>query len=197
VNETSKIRCAIFDMDGTIVDVPYDWEQIKKELDTQGKPILNYLEGLKEPERSEKMNILIKHESEATQKAVLKKGIAGFIQFIKQKGMLVSLVTNNSRKNVTYLMKKFDLEFDLVITRESGLWKPSAEPLLEVFDRLSLTKEECCMIGDSRFDIIAAREAGIITTFIINKDIKKFKDEDVEVYASVRDLKRRITRMIH
>ncbi len=196
MSETSKIRCVIFDMDGTIVDVPYDWDQIKRELNTKGKPILNYLEGLKEPERSEKMNILIKHESEATQKAVLKKGMAGFIRFIKGKGMLVSLVTNNSRNNAAYLLKEFNLEFDLVITRESGLWKPSAEPLLEVFDRLSLTKEECCVIGDSHFDIIAAREAGIKTIFIINKEIKKFKDEDVEVYASVKELRNRMTRMI-
>ena len=196
MSETSKIKCAIFDMDGTIVDVPYNWDQIKRELDTQGRPILDYLEGLKEPERSEKMNILIKYESEATRKAELKKGMAGFIRFIKGKGVLVSLVTNNSRKNVFYLLKKFNLEFDLVITRESGLWKPSAEPLLEVFDRLSLTKEECCMIGDSRFDIIAAREAGIKTIFIINKDVKKFKDEGIEVYASVRELKNRMIRMI-
>ena len=196
MSETSKIKCAIFDMDGTIVEVPYDWDQIKRELDTQGRPILDYLEGLKEPERSEKMNILIKYESEATRKAELKKGMAGFIRFIKGKGVLVSLVTNNSRKNVFYLLKKFNLEFDLVITRESGLWKPSAEPLLEVFDRLSLTKEECCMIGDSRFDIIAAREAGMKTIFIINKDVKKFKDEGIEVYASVRELKNRMIRMI-
>ncbi|MCD6515993.1 MAG: HAD family phosphatase [Candidatus Aminicenantes bacterium] len=196
MSETSKIKCAIFDMDGTIVDVPYNWDQIKRELDTQGRPILDYLEGLKEPERSEKMNILIKYESEATRKAELKKGMAGFIRFIKGKGVLVSLVTNNSRKNVFYLLKKFNLEFDLVITRESGLWKPSAEPLLEVFDRLSLTKEECCMIGDSRFDIIAAREAGMKTIFIINKDVKKFKDEGIEVYASVRELKNRMIRMI-
>ncbi len=196
MSETSKIKCAIFDMDGTIVDVPYNWDQIKREVYTQGWPIFDYVEGLKEPERSDKMNILIKYESEATRKAALKKGMAGFIRFIKGKGVLVSLVTNNSRKNVFYLLKKFNLEFDLVITRESGLWKPSAEPLLEVFDRLSLTKEECCMIGDSRFDIIAAREAGIKTIFIINKDVKKFKDEGIEVYASVRELKNRMIRMI-
>jgi HAD superfamily hydrolase (TIGR01549 family) len=196
MSETPEIRCVIFDMDGTIVDVPYDWDQIKRELDTQGKPILNYLEGLKEPERSEKMNILIRHESEATQKAVLKKGMAGFIRFIKEKGMLVSLVTNNSRKNVSYLLKKFNLEFDLVISRESGLWKPSAEPLLEVFDRLSLRKEECCVIGDSRFDIIAAREAGVEKIFIINKDVNKLKDDGVEVFPSVRKLKNGLIRMI-
>jgi HAD superfamily hydrolase (TIGR01549 family) len=196
MSETPEIRCVIFDMDGTIVDVPYDWDQIKRELDTQGKPILNYLEGLKEPERSEKMNILIRHESEATQKAVLKKGMAGFIRFIKEKGMLVSLVTNNSRKNVSYLLEKFNLEFDLVISRESGLWKPSAEPLLEVFNRLSLTKEECCVIGDSRFDIIAAREAGVEKIFIINKDVNKLKDDGVEVFPSVRELKNGLIRMI-
>ena len=38
----TRIRCVIFDMDGTVVDVAYDWIRIKQELQTEGTPILLY-----------------------------------------------------------------------------------------------------------------------------------------------------------
>jgi len=196
MNQKSRIKCVIFDMDGTIVDVPYDWTQIKKELNTGGKPILNYLEQLEEPERTKKWNILKSYEKKATQKAVLKKDIIHFLDFIKKNDILSALVTNNSRENVSFLLKRFDLEFDLVMTRESGLWKPSAEPFFEVMERFSLDKEECCVIGDSQFDIMAATEAGIQRIFIIHKDVHKFRDEQAEVYESFKALKNRITQII-
>lgn len=191
-----RIKCAIFDMDGTIVDVPYDWAQIKKELETGGKPILNYLEELEEPKKSEKWNILKNYEKNATQKAVLKKGIIHFLQFIKKHEILSALVTNNSKENVYYLLDKFNLTFDLVMTRESGLWKPSAEPFFKVMEKFSIDEEECCVIGDSHFDVMAAREAGIERVFIINKNINKFKNEDAEVYRSFKELENRIAQII-
>ncbi|MFW6140042.1 MAG: HAD family hydrolase [Acidobacteriota bacterium] len=192
----ARIKCVIFDMDGTIVDVPYDWTQIKKELETGGKPILNYLEELEEPKKSEKWNILKTYEKNATQRAILKKGIVHFLRFVKRNDILSALVTNNSKENVFYLLDKFNLNFDLVMTRESGLWKPSAEPFFQVMDQLSLDEDECCVIGDSHFDIMAAKEAGIEKVFIINKNIRKFKREDAEVYGSFKEIKNRLVQII-
>jgi len=52
------------------------------------------------------------------------------------------------------------------------------------------------VIGDSQFDITAARKAGIEKIFIINKDIKAFKEKGVEVYPSVKELRSRMTQVI-
>jgi len=196
MKHNAVMKCAIFDMDGTIVDVPYDWTQIKRELDTGGKPILNYLEELREPEKSKKRQILENYEKNATQKAVLKKGILHFLEFIKDNEIISALVTNNSKENVSYLLYKFNLVFDLVMTRESGLWKPSAKPFFKVMERLSLDREECCVIGDSHFDVIAAQEAGIEKVFVINEDVEKFNSEEAEVYGSFEELKKRMTQII-
>ncbi len=196
MSQKTKIKCAIFDMDGTVVEVPYDWTQIKRELNTEGKPILNYLEDLDEPEKSKKWEILKAYEKEATQKAVVKEGISDLLTFIKKNKIITALVTNNSKVNVFYLLKKFSFSFDLVLTRESGLWKPSAEPFLKVFEKFSLHSTECCAIGDSHFDILAAKEAGIKMIFIVNKNFQRFKEEDVEVFPSVKKLKKRMSQLI-
>jgi len=196
MNNKTNIKCALFDMDGTIVDVPYDWAQIKKELDTGGKPILNYLKELKEPEKTEKWNILKNYEKNATKKAVLKKGVIHFLEYIKRHEIFSALVTNNSKENVCYLLDKFNLTFDLVMTRESGLWKPSAEPFFRILNQFSFKEDECCVIGDSHFDVMAANEAGIEKVFIINEDINKFDRGEAEVYPSFIELKNRLAEIL-
>jgi len=190
-----KLKGVIFDMDGTVVDVTYDWNQIRTELNTQGKPILFYLKSLEEPEKSEKWKVLEKYERAATEKARLKPGMRGFLDQLNKKGIKKALVTNNSQKNVSFLLEKFDLEFDCVIARESGLWKPSGAPFRAVLEKLGLKKEECCVVGDSHFDIKAAQEAGIPNVFILNEDKERFASMPAEVLGSVEELIQRIEQL--
>jgi HAD superfamily hydrolase (TIGR01509 family) len=183
-------------MDGTVVDVRYDWGEIKAELETQGKPILTYIESLDEPERSKKWKILERFESEATQEAKLKPGMREFLDLLSERGVKKALVTNNSRKNVSFLLEKFSLEFDCVISRERGLWKPSGAPLLVALKELQLDKEECCVVGDSHFDVRAAEEAGIPLIFILNEDRERFMEMNAEVFDSVEALQRKMVKLL-
>lgn len=187
-----RLKGAIFDLDGTVVDVSYDWVKIKAELMTEGKPILLYLQNLEEPERSQKWQVLKRYEHKATQKAKLKPGMDEFLDFLSARRIKKGLVTNNSRKNVTFLLRKFDLAFDCVISRESGLWKPSGAPILAALQELKLKKNECCVIGDSHFDIHAAAEAGIPHIFILSADRARFDGMKAEVFSSVEELQSRI-----
>jgi len=191
-----NLKGVIFDMDGTIVDVPYDWDRIKSELMTRGKPILSHIESLKEPERSEKWKTLERYEDKATQKAELKQGMREFINFLDSKGVKKALVSNNSRKNVSFLLHKFHLKFDCVITRESGLWKPSGAPILAALKKIGLSQDESCVVGDSHFDIKAASEAGIEKIFIISEEKEKFISKEIEVVHSVLALKTKIEKLL-
>jgi HAD superfamily hydrolase (TIGR01549 family) len=191
-----KLKGAIFDMDGTLVDAPYDWKSIKEKLNTQGKPILSHLQGLVEPEKTQKWKQLENFEKEATKKAVLKKGIPEFLVFLRTRGLKVALVSNNSRENVEYLLHKFRLSFDLVLPRESGLWKPSGAPFHAVLKELKLNREECCVIGDTFFDIEAAKDAGIDKVFILNEDREKFAETPARVFTDVKALQAHIQTLV-
>lgn len=190
------IKCVIFDMDGTVVDVPYDWKKIKEELQTRGAPILSYIQGLKEPEKSEKWKILEEFEEEATAQAALKEGMKEFLSFLENKKIKKALVTNNSRGNVDFLLKKFNLEFDIILSRETGLWKPSGAPFLFVLKKLRLEKEECCVIGDSHFDVKAAADAGIQNVFILSSKKQKNLPVGVRIFQTVHDLEKWLQRLI-
>ena len=191
-----KIKGVIFDMDGTVVDVPYDWKRIKQELQTQGEPILSHIQNLQEPERSRKWAVLERFEEEATAEATLKKGMDKFLALLKKKKIKTALVTNNSRKNLEFLLNKFQLSFDFLLSREAGLWKPSGAPFLFVLKNLGLKNWECCVIGDSHFDVRAAEEAGIKRIFLLTQKKKEEFSYDVETAETVEELEEKMTKIL-
>ena len=180
-----SIKGVIFDLDGTVVENSYDWPRIKGELDAGATPILTYLDSLEEPERTRKWAVLETHEAEQTEAAVLREGVRGLLELLRGQGVAAALVTNNSRKNVDFLLNKFGLVFDCVITRESGLWKPSGAPFLEVLERLGLEPGDCCVVGDTRFDVLAAIDAGIGAIFLLSGEPEKFAGFPVEVFPDM------------
>lgn len=191
-----NIRGVIFDLDGTLVENAYDWPRIKRELGTGGTPILAYLEGLEEPERSRKRAVLERHEAEQTEAAILREGVAELLDFLRRRGLAVALATNNSRRNTDFLLRRFELSFDCVITRESGLWKPSGAPFLEILRRWELEASACCAVGDTHFDVLAAREAGIGRVFLLAAEAGEFAGTSVEVVADFPSLLRRFASLL-
>jgi len=189
-----RVRGVLFDMDGTIVDVPYDWPHIKAELESGDIPILSYLSKLEEPKKSAKWAVLRSYEEDATRRAVLKRGVRGFLRFLAGRKVRTALITNNSMKNTEVLLRRYKLTFDLVMTREAGLWKPSGAPLIAAMKTLRLGPRDCCGVGDSHFDVRAAREARIGRIFILGRDRARFSgaDADVEIVSSYTVLRKRI-----
>lgn len=183
-----NFKLVIFDLDGTIVENDYDWAAIRKELGIESGSILAYLESLPEPLRSEKYALLEAREKEQTEKSVLKKGIEKLLGWLKEKGMRIALVTNNSRENVNYLLRKFHLEFDYVLTRESGCHKPSAKPFLVVMEHFLVVPAETLVIGDTNYDLLAAKEAGISHIFILKNQRTPPDLKGAQIFSSVSDL---------
>jgi len=192
----TRIKGAIFDLDGTVVENSYDWPKIRQELGNTDVSILHYLCGLEEPERSRKWAILERHEAEQTVRSVLREGMKELLTFFGRQGVRSALVTNNSRKNTAYLLEKFGLRFDRVTTRESGLWKPSGAPFLDVLDAFGISGGECCVIGDTRFDVLAAMDAGIGPIFLLGDDPDDFAGFPVEVFQEIGPLRRRLQELL-
>jgi HAD superfamily hydrolase (TIGR01509 family) len=155
------IRGVVFDMDGTLVDSIYDWPAIRRELGVSGASIIDELNGLGEPERSRRWAELEAIEASASRAAELHEGAAELLELLAAHGLATALVTNNSDDNTGQLLERFGLSFDVVVTRDSGLWKPSGKPVAEAVRRLGLAPERCLGVGDSHYDVQAVREAGL------------------------------------
>ena len=155
------IEAVIFDMDGTLVDSSYDWPAIRRRLGVTGASIIDDLNGLQEPDRRRRWAELEEIEAAATANARIHEGAHELLEVLADHHLPTALVTNNSDANTHRLLDRFGLSFNVIVTRDSGLWKPSGAPITEAARRLAVAPEKCLGVGDSHYDILAAREAGL------------------------------------
>jgi HAD superfamily hydrolase (TIGR01509 family) len=168
------IEACVFDMDGTLVDSEYDWLGIREGLGVKSGPIIEHLNNLTGEEREKKWAELHRIERETTQAAQVRSGASELLDFMRQKGIKTALVTNNSDESVSYLLEKFGLSFEVVVTRDSGLYKPSGAPVAEAVRRLGVSPEKTLCVGDTLYDILACREAGCGWVCILYDDKNLF-----------------------
>lgn len=191
-----SLKLVIFDLDGTVVENSYDWPAIKQQLGVQGGSILAYLDSLPEPERSEKYALLRRLEREQTESSVLKRGVREFLEWLAAAGVKRALVTNNSRENTDHLLQKFRLGFDLVLTRESGLHKPAGTPFLRVMEHFGAGAGETAVVGDTNYDLLAAKEAGVRLVFILKSPMTPVGLEGAELVETFDDIKAKLAERI-
>jgi HAD superfamily hydrolase (TIGR01509 family) len=166
-----EVKLAVFDMDGTVFESYYDWERIKVELGIR-KNILQELfrEGTVDLSRVRRLE---EYEEMNTRRTRPRPGIRRLLTQLRDRGVPAALNTNNSRKNAEYLLSKFNLSFNEVITRENKLWKPAPDSFLYLGRIFKCHPGQMVSIGDSRYDILASRAAGIDRIFIIYSDQSK------------------------
>ena len=161
------IKLVVFDMDGTVFTSHLDWLKIREELNIpHGGNILKEIYKNNQVDKT-RLRILENYEKENTLKTKPIKGISDFLFYLQRRNITTVLLTNNNRENTHYLLEKFHLEFDLVITRELKLWKPDPEAFFYAMKKTGYTSEETISIGDSHYDVKASRRANVPYIFII------------------------------
>jgi HAD superfamily hydrolase (TIGR01509 family) len=179
------IKLALFDMDGTIVDSHLDWQLIRNHLHI--KPGLTILHDIYQHAavNEQKLALLESYEQANTLVVAPITGVGKFLEHLADAGIKRALITNNNRVNTNYLLEKYQLPFDLVITRELQLWKPEPDVFFHVMNHYGCRPSETLSIGDSHYDIIASRAAQLAQIYIISSqngvqpfatDIVYFKD---------------------
>ena len=165
------IKLAIFDMDGTVFESYLDWPRIKEELDINIKNGNILKEIYKENHVDyDRLQSLERYEEYNTFKTKPIKGISECLCYLDSLDIKTALITNNNKKNTDFLLKKFNLDFDTVITRELRLWKPEPEAFFYVMELYNCRADEVISIGDSHYDIKAPKAADISNIFIIKKE---------------------------
>ena len=61
-----------------------------------------------------------------------------------------------------------NLKFDITVTREDGPHKPAPEPIWEIARRWSAKPGEVLMVGDYKWDVLCAKNAGAPSAFLTN-----------------------------
>ncbi len=162
-----SIRGVIFDMDGTLVDSPLDFERIRAQCGVPAdRPVLEHLERLAPAERRRMEAILTRHERRAATDCTVRDGAMEVVEELKTRGYRTALLTRNSADSVRAVLERFPLPLDCWVSREHASPKPSPQPVLRIARSLELEPYQLLVVGDYLFDVQAGQAAGALTAFL-------------------------------
>ena len=162
------LRGVIFDMDGTITAPYFDFAKIKDEAGIGDVDMLDYLRRATGEEYERIHAVLMKFEEAGVAAARLNRGARTLLNALAKRRIPTALLTRNSRKSVDGVCAKLKLKFDVTITREDGPHKPAPEPIWQIAKRWGLKRRELLMVGDYKWDVLRANNAGIRCALLVN-----------------------------
>lgn len=208
---------AIFDIDGTLVTFKFDVRGTRKALldelkarsfDTGGldltTPTQQILDAAKaqvpedrgayEELRRSVYSILDTFELESVASASVFPGTREALRYLKSRGVRIAVLTNSGRRAASETLSRAGLLdcFEFVLTRdETETMKPRPEGLAKAVSILSLPKRGVYYVGDSPYDIAAAKQAGlkVVSVATGNYSEERLRKEGADyVISSISDL---------
>lgn len=159
---TVPVRGIVFDLDGTVVDSGLDFDAMRREMNLPvGRPVLEALAAMCEEEAVRCRAILERHERAGAERAALVPGVAEFLRQLDERHVRRAVWTRNGRETTLATLARLNLTFDCVVTREDAPAKPDPSAIWAICEAWRVDGREVVMIGDYRFDLEAARRAGI------------------------------------
>ena len=155
------IAAAVFDLDGTLVCLPVDWEALFEDLKRvmrvdSVRPLVDSVSRVDEKTRLEVFAVW-----DTAEVAIFESATAcgeGMQLYREFTGKPKALVTLQGKAVVTLLLEKFGLAFDLVVTREDSLFR--AEQLLMAAEKLKVPPKNLLFVGNADSDVAAAQKLG-------------------------------------
>ena len=182
------LKAALFDFDGTLVDTTemiyqgmrhaastvLDRDDIPREtlLANVGQPLPRQMEII-DAEKAELLLEAYRHHHEENHDALIQEfpQVAVTLSRLRSAGIKVAVVTSKRRASVEMALKNFPDQRNVVdrfVTMEdTNEHKPHPEPLWRGLELLGgIPKEEAAYVGDSPFDVEAAKAAGVTSVAV-------------------------------
>jgi len=199
----------ILDLDGTLVTFTFDVRGTRQVIiadmkgrgfDTTGldqtTPTQRILDAAKAqvPPRTESdyadfhrgvFAILDRFELQGAESTAALPGAAETLRYLQSKGVRMAILTNSGRRAASESLRRAGLEgfFEFVLTRDdTETMKPRPEGLVQASSALGASGGSACYVGDSPYDIIAARQAGlrIIAVATGNYSVERLKADGAD-----------------
>jgi phosphoglycolate phosphatase-like HAD superfamily hydrolase len=176
-------------MDGTLVDSRLDFDVMRHEMGLPtGVPILESLTSVPDgPDRDRMLATMRIHELRGADEAVLFDGVIEFLNHIQELGICAAVLTRNSRESTDRTLRRLNLSFSQVVTREDAPPKPHPAGVKMIAEGWGLPAHEIIVIGDYLFDLQVGRQAGMRNILFAPRDLPEFADEADYVLRHFRE----------
>lgn len=178
------LKAVIFDMDGTLT-VPYiNWQELRANIKCPSdKNIIEHIDSLPTDQAQQANDILLATEREAAENAAMNNGATEIVRTLKDRGLKLALVTNNHREAMHIVLKRYNLSFDVALSRDDGVLKPAPDLIIKALDMLGAQPTETISIGDSKYDILACTAAGVQCIYLTHGSPKL--DHELSITALI------------
>ena len=210
-----EFKAVIFDLDGTLIDSMWVWEEIDKEFlgkrnipipldlnkQIEGKSFTETASYFKERFELNMSTDEIKEEwlkmawEFYTERITLKKGVKEFLHILKENNMKMGIATSNSVSLVEAVLKALGITeyFSQIKTScEVGRGKPFPDIYLKVAEELGVEPHRCLVFEDIPNGVRAGKNAGMTVCGIKDiqeenlwQEVKMVADYTVEDYTEV------------
>jgi phosphoglycolate phosphatase/pyrophosphatase PpaX len=187
LNNTLKHIC--FDLDGTIIDsnltiyrstlatlrslninIEIDADEFRGRI---GHHFTDIFEAMNIPvtDFEEFIKVYKKKYFDFISDSVVFEGVPEILEYLMQKGILISLLTTKAQDQADRIIEHFGLKkyFSIVMGRRDGIpHKPSPVPLFLICKSLQVNPGETLMLGDTELDIECGKNANAKTCAIMH-----------------------------
>ncbi len=142
------------------------------------------------------------YEAQHKEMAQIFPGLYDTIELIKNKNIFLGIFTGKGKDSSMITLKAIDLlkYFDLIITGDDvEEHKPSPEGIQKFISTFRLQPSRVLMIGDTIFDVNAAREAGVKSALVLwdEYSCSRYSEVDADyIFKSVEEFNLFITKII-
>lgn len=180
-----RYKAVIFDLDGTLVTLPVDWDAVRQDLREYFKttdaflPLFKVLESKirRKPEARPRLFQLIdNYEVAAASKSRLLVGVFDLFKFLAGRAKLV-LVTMQGRMVCSQLLEMHGLArfLEFSLTREDSLDR--SVQLGIALDRLATGSRDTLFVGDRVNDLNSGKQAGVQVALVSRRKVELPKED--------------------
>ncbi|MHC4292923.1 MAG: HAD family hydrolase [Planctomycetota bacterium] len=166
------IKAVIFDLDGTLTQPFFDFDAIREEmgLSRDAGPVLEVMKSMTDRQRQAADTILYEHEHRAVVQSTLNPGAKETLDWLRQSGINIGVLTRNRRENAKAVADKHNLKFDGIVGRDDGPVKPDSFGVLHLCRQFGVNPQQTMVVGDYLFDILCAKAAGSVAVLLKNQE---------------------------
>ena len=156
-------RGIIFDLDGTLADSRLDFAGMRADTGCPaGTGLLEFMAAMDDcSEREQAMQTIHRYEMEGARAATWIDGAEAQCHRLVARRLPIGIFTRNSREAATLMIESLGIPCDRLIAREDAAAKPDPEGLLKIAGEFGLPVADLLCVGDFRYDLEAAANAGM------------------------------------
>jgi phosphoglycolate phosphatase len=164
----------IFDLDGTLVNLPVDWKVVRDEFAAMAgeqignRPLFQEVDRVITARPALKQSILSAIETQELRVVDSAKAMPGAIELVYSlfEVSKLALVTLQGKRACDEILRRHKLTdlFEAVVTREDSLDR--AVQLEAALNRLGVRPRDAFFVGDRVNDVVCARKVGVTVAFM-------------------------------